>query len=75
MRKKLGEVDRIRTVVNSSADETSESKGGVEDAVGGVGQSDILKTSSSQVAYGREHADGSEAKRRKVVNGNSRGRD
>lgn len=48
----FGEVDVIgdkQTVVNPSADETSESEGAVEDAVGGVRQSDILKTSGSQV--------------------------
>lgn len=51
-----------QTVVNSSADETGESKGAVEDTVGSIGQRDILDTSSSQVGYGREHPDGGEAK-------------
>ena len=36
-----------QTIVNSSANETGESEGAVEDTVGGVRQSNILKTSSS----------------------------
>jgi hypothetical protein len=64
-----------RTVVDSSADETGEGKRGIEDAVGGIRQSDVLKTTSSQVGYGREHPDGGEAKPTQRINGNVTGRD
>jgi len=51
-----------RTIVYSPTDETSEGERGVEDTVGGIRQSDVLNTTSSQVGYGREHPDGGEAK-------------
>lgn len=67
MRKMFGGFDRTLTIVNPSADETGESEGAVEDTVGGVGQSDILKASGSQVGRGREHADGGKAKGRRKM--------
>lgn len=51
-----------RTVVDSSTDETGEGECCIEDAVGGVRQSDVLNTTSPQVGYSREHPDGGEAK-------------
>lgn len=42
----------IRTVVDTSTDETSECEGTVEDTVCGIRQRYILKTTSSQVGYG-----------------------
>ena len=51
-----------RTIVDPSTNETGEGERGIEDTVGGIRQRDILKTTSSQVGYCREHPDGSEAK-------------
>ena len=46
-----------RTIANTTADETGDSEATVEDTVGGVGEHDVAKTSSTQVGDRTEHAD------------------
>lgn len=61
-----GLIGSERTIVDSSTDKTCESKGGIEHTVCGIRQRNVLKTTSSQVGYGRKHPDGGEAKSTRI---------
>lgn len=66
-------IGRKQTIVDPSADEAGEGESTVENAVGGIRQSDVLDTASSQIGYGREHPDCGEAKSTEWISGRRHG--
>ena len=52
-----------RTIADTTADETGDGEEAVEDAVGDVGEGDVLGTTGTEVRDGGEHAHGGETTR------------
>ena len=50
----------LLTVRDTTSEETHDSKAAVKYTVGHVGERNVLGTTSAEVGYGAEHADGTE---------------
>ena len=54
-------VGERHTVADTAANKTGKSEEAVEDAIGSIGERDVLETSSTEVGDGTEHAYGGKA--------------